>query len=134
MTIIWHMRHNSLDEDEAYGGGDGQLFSSPLCDGVGAELFGCVETLPIIQPFKNFARAYGLKFCSNCIAAEDLQTNFINIVFVNKDKVLNMVSAYHAAGNNIDAWTVKNHMMRIEDYLWLVDDGLKIQGYNRSQC
>jgi len=90
------------------------------------------ETLPILQPIKNFVRAYGLKFCSDYMAAEDLQTNFINIVLVNKDKVLNMVSAYHAAGNNIDAWTVKNHMMRIEDYLWLVDDGLKIQGYNRS--
>jgi len=90
------------------------------------------ETLPILQPIKNFVRAYGLKFCSDYMEAEDLQTNFINIGPVNK--VMNMVSAYHAAGNDIDAWTVKNHMMRIEDYLWLVDDGLKIQGYNRSQC
>jgi len=90
------------------------------------------ETLPIIQPIKNFVRKRGLAFCRDYMAAEDLQTNFIDIGPVNK--VLNMVSAYHAAGNDTSHTTVQNHMMRVPDYLWIAEDGMKMQGYNGSQC
>jgi cycloartenol synthase len=90
------------------------------------------ERLPLIQPLKNFIRKKGLKFCKGYIAAEDLQTNFIDIGPVNK--VLNMVSAFHAANNDINHTTIQNHMMRIPDYLWLAEDGMKMQGYNGSQC
>lgn len=51
------------------------------------------ETWAIFQPFKNYVREYGLKFCSDYMAAEDLQTNYIDIGPVNK--VLNFLSAYH---------------------------------------
>jgi hypothetical protein len=51
------------------------------------------ETWAIFQPFKNFVRRYGLEFCAEYMAAEDLQTNFIDIGPVNK--VLNCISAYH---------------------------------------
>lgn len=51
------------------------------------------ETWAIFQPFKNYVREYGLKFCLEYMAAEDLQTNFIDIGPVNK--VLNFISAYH---------------------------------------
>lgn len=27
-----------------------------------------------------------------------------------------------------------NHMLRVQDYLWVADDGMKMQGYNGSQC
>jgi len=90
------------------------------------------ETWGIFQPFKTFVRVPGLKFCVDYMAAEDLQTNFINIGPVNK--VLNMLSAYHAAGNNINDRNVIKHMMRIPDYLWIAEDGMKMQGYNGSQC
>lgn len=30
--------------------------------------------------------------------------------------------------------TVVNHMMRVPDYLWIAEDGMKMQGYNGSQC
>ena len=26
------------------------------------------------------------------------------------------------------------HLMRIQDYLWVAEDGMKMQGYNGSQC
>jgi len=29
---------------------------------------------------------------------------------------------------------VMNHMLRVQDYLWVADDGMKMQGYNGSQC
>ena len=50
------------------------------------------ENWPIFQPFKNFIRHYANKFCIDYMAAEDLQTNYIDIGPVNK--VLNMISAY----------------------------------------
>jgi squalene cyclase len=28
---------------------------------------------------------------------------------------------------------VVNHMMRVPDYLWIAEDGMKMQGYNGSQ-
>jgi len=64
--------------------------------------------------------------------AEDLQTNYIDIGPVNK--ALNMVSAFHAANNDINNEAVQSHMMRVPDYLWVAEDGMKMQGYNGSQC
>lgn len=49
----------------------------------------------IFRPFRNAARKAGLKFCSEYMNAEDLQTNYIDIGPVNKS--LNMVAAYHGA-------------------------------------
>ena len=28
----------------------------------------------------------------------------------------------------------QNHKLRIDDYLWVAEDGMKMQGYNGSQC
>lgn len=28
----------------------------------------------------------------------------------------------------------RRHMARVSDYLWVAEDGLKMQGYNGSQC
>eukprot|EP01083_Nonionella_stella_P127656 386672_1 len=90
------------------------------------------ESWPIFQPFKKFVRSFGLKFSREYMAAEDLQTNFINIGPVNK--VMNMLSAYHAAGSDLNHPNVQNHMMRVDDFLWIAEDGMKMQGYNGSQC
>jgi squalene/oxidosqualene cyclase-like protein len=90
------------------------------------------ETWRFFQPLKNFVRGHGLKFCIDYMAAEDVQTNFINIGPVNK--VLNMLSTFHDAGNDVEDMKVINHMMRIPDYLWVAEDGMKMQGYNGSQC
>jgi len=86
----------------------------------------------IFQPFKNWVRKKALKFSVEYMDAEDISTNYIDIGPVNK--ALNMVSAYHAAGNNVKEPKVQKHMMRIPDYLWLAEDGMKMQGYNGSQC
>jgi cycloartenol synthase len=92
----------------------------------------CYETWSIFQPFKNIVRSSGLAFCIDYMAAEDLQTNFIDIGPVNK--VLNMLSAYNHANKDISHPTVVNHMMRVADYLWIAEDGMKMKGYNGSQC
>ena len=50
------------------------------------------EEWSIFQPFKAFVRHYANDFCVDYMAAEDLQTNYIDIGPVNK--VLNMLSAF----------------------------------------
>lgn len=51
------------------------------------------ENWSIFSQFRNAVRKAGLRFCSEYMKAEDLQTNYIDIGPVNK--ALNMVSAYH---------------------------------------
>jgi hypothetical protein len=90
------------------------------------------ETWPIFQPLKNYVRQRGLAFSLDYMKAEDATTNFIDIGPVNK--VLNMLSMYHASGNNVNHPTVVNHLVRVADYLWVAEDGMKMKGYNGSQC
>jgi squalene/oxidosqualene cyclase-like protein len=52
----------------------------------------CYENWSIFQPFKSWIRQYANDFCADYMAAEDLQTNYIDIGPVNK--VLNMLSAF----------------------------------------
>ena len=90
------------------------------------------ETWAIFQPLKNFVRQRGLRFCVEYMHAEDLQTNFIDIGPVNK--VLNMLAAYNEAGGDLTQPNVTNHMIRVADYMWIAEDGMKMKGYNGSQC
>ena len=90
------------------------------------------ENWKIFRPFRDAIRKAGLDFCLEYMRAEDLQTNFIDIGPVNK--ALNMVSAFHSANNDMNDPAVRSHMMRVPDYLWVAEDGMKMQGYNGSQC
>ena len=83
-------------------------------------------------PLRQWVRGKGLAYAREYMHAEDLQTNFIDIGPVNK--VLNMLCAYHAAHRNFADQNVQRHLMRVPDYLWVAEDGMKMQGYNGSQC
>lgn len=97
------------------------------------------ENWTIFDWFRNYVRQRGLDFSVEYMKAEDLQTNFIDIGPVNK--VLNMLSMYHYQnvsenknGSNDGELLVEKHMARVRDYLWIAEDGMKMQGYNGSQC
>ncbi|CAI8594606.1 unnamed protein product [Vicia faba] len=60
---------------------------------------------------------------------EDQNTNYICLGPVNK--VLNMICCWL---ENPNSEAFKYHISRIKDYLWLAEDGMKMQGYNGSQC
>ena len=89
--------------------------------------------------------------CRRYMEAEDRQTNFVCIGPVNK--VMNMLCAWHAAGGSSQAQggtgaggtggtgtggaaaasqrarqasTWKRHVLRVPDYLWLAEDGMKV--------
>lgn len=102
---------------------------------------------------KRKLRARGVAFALEYMHAEDEQTNYICIGPVNKvriplkcksklaligclplrPQVLNMLSAWHGADGSADVPTFKKHLLRVPDYLWVSEDGMKMQGYNGSQ-
>ena len=74
-------------------------------------------------------RKKAIDFCLEYINAEDEQTNYIDIGPVNQ--VMNSIAAYHAYGKDLEQF--KKHVERWADYLWVAEDGMKMQGYNGSQ-
>lgn len=83
-------------------------------------------------PFFENLRKKAAQFSIDYIHAEDIQTNFIDIGPVNK--ALNMLSVWIDAGQDTNAENFQRHMARVDDYLWVAEDGMKMQGYNGSQC
>lgn len=77
-------------------------------------------------------RTKGLEFAMDYINAEDSQTNFIDIGPVNKS--LNMLCVWINGNYDLSNHRFQNHIPRIDDYLWVAEDGMKMQGYNGSQC
>lgn len=94
-------------------------------------VFHYYEKLSFFAPFRNWVRREGIEFSLSYMKAEDLQTNYICSGPVNK--VLNMISMYHAANGNLMHPTVMNHMSRCPDYLWVTEDGMKMKSYNGAQ-
>lgn len=74
-------------------------------------------------------RSKAVVFMLDYINAEDEQTNYINLGPVNK--AMNSLVVYHAYGK--DSVQFEQHQLRWYDYLWLAEDGMKMQGYNGSQ-
>ena len=86
-------------------------------------------------------RERGLAFAEDYIQAEDLQTNYICIGPVNK--AMHLLCAWLSAGGDASTNAAvvarrhpsfRRHLARVSDYLWVAEDGLKMQGYNGSQC
>ena len=90
------------------------------------------------QGCNNPLRRAGLSFALDYMRAEDLQTNFVDIGPVNK--TMNMLSMFVAAcgdkgcDNPVATYEFRMHALRVDDYLWVAEDGMKMQGYNGSQC
>lgn len=62
------------------------------------------------------------------IHAEDVNTNYVDIGPVNK--AINMLCVFFTEGKSE---RFEKHVERLDDYLWLAADGMKMQGYNGSQ-
>lgn len=62
------------------------------------------------------------------IKAEDINTNYVNLGPVNK--ALNMLVNFIEEGKSSN---FNQHLERVDDYLWLSEDGIKMNGYNGSQ-
>lgn len=94
----------------------------------------------LYKVFSSFANAYekmpikalrnmALDFIGDYVDAEDEHTRFVNIGPVNQ--VINSLCAWHRHGK--DSEQFKQHVSRWQDYLWVAEDGMKVNGYNGSQ-
>lgn len=84
------------------------------------------EKLPF--PGKQTLRNMALKETLAQVEAEDENTNYIDIGPVNK--VINFLCVWF---DDPKSDAVAKHVERLKDYLWLAEDGMKMQGYNGSQ-
>lgn len=73
-------------------------------------------------------RKKALNIAMEHIHYEDENSRYICLGPVNK--VLNMICCWVEDPNSM---AVKLHLCRIKDYLWVAEDGMKMQGYNGSQ-
>jgi len=74
-------------------------------------------------------RKKALDFILEYINAEDEQTDYVDIGPVNQ--AINSICVWHAYGKNSAQF--QKHVERWKDYLWVTEDGMKMNGYNGSQ-
>jgi len=74
-------------------------------------------------------RKKALAFILSYIHGEDAQTSYINIGPVNQ--AINSLAVWHGEGK--DSEKFNKHVDRWKDYLWIAEDGMKMQGYNGAQ-
>ncbi|GKV20479.1 hypothetical protein SLEP1_g30602 [Rubroshorea leprosula] len=119
--IDWNEARNLCAKEDLY-------YPHPLVqDILWGTLHKAVEPVLMHWPGKKL-REKALSTVMEHIHYEDENTRYICIGPVNK--VLNMLCCWIEDPNS-EAF--KLHLPRIHDYLWLAEDGMKMQGYNGSQ-
>ncbi|KAG9129434.1 hypothetical protein Leryth_023970 [Lithospermum erythrorhizon] len=119
--VDWNSARNQCAKEDLY-------YPHPLIqDIIWAALHKGVEPILTRWPGKKL-REWALSHVMEHIHYEDENTRYICIGPMNK--VLNMLCCY-VEDPNSEAF--KLHLPRINDYLWVAEDGMKMQGYNGSQ-
>ncbi|CAA7018021.1 unnamed protein product [Microthlaspi erraticum] len=119
--IDWDTARNQCSKEDLY-------YPHPKIQDV---LWSCLKKLgePLLERWPlSKLRNRALKTVMQHIHYEDQNSHYICIGPVNK--VLNMVCCWVEAP---DSEAFKCHLSRIKDYLWVAEDGMKMQGYNGSQ-
>ncbi|KAJ8471616.1 hypothetical protein OPV22_025959 [Ensete ventricosum] len=119
--IDWNRARNECAKEDLY-------YPHPLIqDILWASLHKIVEPILMCWPGDKL-REKAINTAMQHIHYEDENTRYICIGPVNK--VLNMLCCWIEEPNS-EAF--KLHLPRVSDYLWLAEDGMKMQGYNGSQ-
>ncbi|XP_068641549.1 cycloartenol synthase 2-like [Aristolochia californica] len=119
--IDWNKARNMCAKEDLY-------YPHPLVqDILWASLHKVVEPILMHWPASNL-RERALQTVMQHVHYEDENTRYICIGPVNK--VLNMLCCW-VDDRHSEAF--KLHLPRICDYLWIAEDGMKMQGYNGSQ-
>ncbi|KAB1212040.1 Cycloartenol synthase 2 [Morella rubra] len=119
--IDWNQARNLCAKEDLY-------YPHPVVqDVLWASLHKLVEPVLMHWPGKKL-REKALSTAMEHIHYEDENTRYICIGPVNK--VLNMLCCWVEDPNSK---AFKFHLPRIYDYLWIAEDGMKMQGYNGSQ-
>nr|WRN91792.1 cycloartenol synthase [Hoodia gordonii] len=119
--VDWNKARNHCAKEDLY-------YPHPLIqDILWASLDSFVEPVMMHWPGKKL-REKALRTVMEHIHYEDENTRYICIGPVNK--VLNMLCCWV---EDPTSEAFKLHIPRVHDYLWLAEDGMKMQGYNGSQ-
>ncbi|XP_038897606.1 cycloartenol synthase [Benincasa hispida] len=119
--VDWNVARNQCAKEDLY-------YPHPLVqDVLWASLHHVYEPLFMCWPAKRL-REKALRTVMQHIHYEDENTRYICIGPVNK--VLNMLCCW-VEDPHSEAF--KLHIPRLYDYLWIAEDGMKMQGYNGSQ-
>ncbi|KAL5731427.1 Delta-amyrin synthase [Ranunculus cassubicifolius] len=113
--IDWNKARHSCCKEDIY------IPHSFVVDLISDGLYILIEPLLRQWPF-SLLRDRALKEVIKHVHYEDENTCYLDMA--NVEKVLNMLVCW-AEDKNSDAF--KYHMSRIPDYLWLAEDGLKVQ-------
>jgi len=116
-SIDWNAARNQVAKEDLY-------YPHPLIQDVLWWALYKAENLLLGSWLRKTALAEVMKH----IHYEDENTRYVDIGPVNK--VINMLCCWM---ENPDSEAFKRHLPRIHDYLWVAEDGLKMQGYNGSQ-
>ncbi|XP_044464572.1 cycloartenol synthase 2-like [Mangifera indica] len=121
-NIDWDHARNQCAEEDLY-------YPHPMIQDI---IWSCinkfVEPLLMKWPMRKLMREAALKTVIKHIHHEDETTQYICLGPVNK--ILNMVCCWV---EDPDSLAFKLHLPRIKDYLWIAEDGMKMQGNNGSQ-
>jgi len=115
--IDWSEARSAVAEEDQYTNPSGLLK-------ILQRLLNVYEKAPL-RPLRSKA----LNFIREYVEAEDEQTQYVDIGPVNQ--IINSICVWHAQGRESKAF--QKHLDRWKDYLWLAEDGLKMNGYNGSQ-
>ena len=120
-SIDWDKTRNACAEEDLY-------YPHPwIQDLIWSGLSKVEQTLVKTSPGM-WLRDNACKLALEHVHYEDENTRYIDIGPVNK--VLNMLCCWF---ENPEGSATLKHMSRLHDYLWLAEDGMKMQGYNGSQ-
>nr|BAA84603.1 oxidosqualene cyclase [Allium macrostemon] len=119
--VDWNAARNQCAKEDLY-------YPHPLIqDILWTTLHKCVEPILMRWPGGKL-RGKALKTVMEHVHYEDENTRYICLGHFSK--VLNMLCCW-VEDQNSEAF--KLHLPRLNDYLWIAEDGMKIQGYNGSQ-
>ncbi|KAF6167348.1 hypothetical protein GIB67_043209 [Kingdonia uniflora] len=119
--IDWDKARNLCAKEDLY-------YPHPLIQDI---LWGCLHKVgePLLMQWPlSKLRQKALTTVMQQIHYEDENTHYVCIGPVNK--ILNMVCCWL---EDVNSEAFKLHLSRITDYLWVAEDGMKMQGYNGSQ-
>jgi cycloartenol synthase len=126
-TIDWDKTRNACAKEDLY-------YPHPWLQD--ALWWGLTKVEPLLLKTRigKALRGWACRVAARHARYEDENTRYVDIGPVNK--AMNMLVAWHEAKEAKDVSfesRLPKHLPRVHDYLWLAEDGMKMQGYNGSQ-
>jgi cycloartenol synthase len=126
-TIDWDKTRNACAKEDLY-------YPHPWLQD--ALWWGLTKVEPLLLKTRigKALRGWACRVAARHARYEDENTRYVDIGPVNK--AMNMLVAWHEAKEATDSSfesRLPKHLPRVHDYLWLAEDGMKMQGYNGSQ-